>query len=89
MTQQHTSVDGSADIIYQETTVVSFNNNRITLRSGGWETRTTKRRMNQASAQFSLGYSVFQKNYEWFVDFESETLEFEDGMILNRTEVLS
>jgi len=69
---------------YHSTDVVSFDDETITLRSGGWQTNTTKTRMNQASNQFSLGFSVYQKDYEWFVDFNGETLNFEDGMTLER-----
>jgi hypothetical protein len=69
---------------YHGTCVVEFNPARIRLHSGGWRTATTKLRMNQASNQFKLGYSVYQKNHAWLVDFNGQTLPFEDGMILQR-----
>ncbi len=46
---------------YHSTDVVSFNDKTITLRTGGWNTATTRLRMNQASNQFHLGFSVYQK----------------------------
>ena len=74
--------DGShGGVTYHRTNIVSWFDGKITLRSGGWESVTTKRKMNQASNQFDLGFGVFQKNYEWFVDLPNgETVPFVDGM---------
>lgn len=69
---------------YHKTDVVTFDPYTITLRSGGWKTATTKLRMNQASNQFDLGFGVFQKNHEWYVTYQGKTLDFSDGMVLNR-----
>jgi hypothetical protein len=44
---------------------------------GRTETATTKLRMNQASNQFNLGFSVYQKDYRWYVVIpQGETVEF-------------
>jgi hypothetical protein len=71
-------------VVLHSTCVVRFNSREIELDSGGWETVTTKARMNQASNQFNLGYQVFQKDWQWYVDYKGETLEYHDGIILNR-----
>lgn len=71
-------------VIYHDTTVVKFNDAQIVLESGGWRTATTKRRMNQASNVYGLGYQVYQKDKTWYVDYQGETLEFYDGMALIR-----
>lgn len=68
---------------YHATTVVRFNGFRIVLNSGGWHTSTTKTRMNQASNQFGLGYRVFQKNFEWFVEYRGKIHDFKDRMELS------
>jgi len=68
-------------VTYQETQVVIFDDQAITLDSGGWKTNTTKTRMNQTANQFGLGFSVYQENFEWFVSTPSGvTIHFEDGM---------
>jgi hypothetical protein len=68
-------------VIYAETKIVEWRDGKITLRSGGWETVTTKRKMNQASNQFALGFGVWQKDHEWFVNLpDGDTVPFEDGM---------
>jgi len=64
--------------------VVKFNSREIILDSGGGHTQTTKARMNQASEQYDLGYQVYQRDYDWFVDYQGQTLEFYDGMVLTR-----
>jgi len=38
--------------------------------------------MNQASNQDGLGFKVYQRNYDWFVDFNGNTLPFADNMVL-------
>jgi len=75
---------GYTNLVYHSTAVVKWSPELVILNSGGWRTVTTKLRMNQASNQYGLGYSVYQKNFEWFVDFNGHTIPFEDGMILER-----
>jgi hypothetical protein len=77
--------NGTTFIQYHYTNVVAFNAKTIALNTGGWETATTKNRMNQASNQFELGYRVFAKKSRWFVEFKGQTLEFSGNeIILNR-----
>ena len=72
-------------IVYQRTAIVTFDRDSVTLRNGGWQTVTTKRKMNQASHQFGLGYSVFQKDFSWFVTLPNgATIPFMDGMTFER-----
>ena len=70
---------GSEDymvVMYWNTDIVKFNNERIILNTGGWSTVTTKLRMNQASNQFGLGYNVYQKDFNWFVEYQGKTIPF-------------
>ena len=52
---------------YHNTDAVKFDQERIELFTNGWNTKTTKLRMNQASQQLNLGYYVYQKDGEWHV----------------------
>lgn len=53
---------------YHDTDVVMVHGDgRVTLRTGGWFTATTKVRMNQAANQFGLGFQVGQKDGKWSV----------------------
>jgi len=58
---------------YHSTNVVEFDHLWITLDTGGHWTRTTKLRMNQASNEFDLGYRVYQRNFEWYVDLSDKS----------------
>lgn len=74
---------GITRVTYHQTAVVKYGNGNITLNSGGWMTPTTKKRMNQTSETFGLGFKVFQKAGAWFVDYKGNTLDFADNMQLN------
>lgn len=57
----------------------------IRLKSGGWETVTTKQRLNQASEDYHCGFHVYQKNFVWYVALKNgDTVPFKDGMKLDR-----
>ena len=72
--------DGMRVVTYHTTPIVQFNDEKIVLDSGGWKSRTTRNRMNQAANEYGLGIRVRQRNGDWFVEIGSETLPFEDGM---------
>lgn len=80
--------DGYTCVQYHNTKVVRFNDTEIILNHGGYLSNTTKLRMNQTSNQFHLDYFVYQKNYEWFVEFGGRVYEFENGMSLPRLDYI-
>jgi hypothetical protein len=81
------SEDGAIIVTYHATNVVTRGiDGTITLDTGGWFTKTTKERMNQASDQFQLGYKVWQERGAWFVryggngyPFDGDTITFKVG----------
>ena len=50
-----------------------------TLSSCGWETVTTKSRLNAIAHEFGLG-GIRQKNWQWFHVKDNKTVPFVDGM---------
>jgi len=56
-------------MVYHQTVVAAFDQStrELTLDNGGYETVTTKRRMNQFAADHNLSFDVYQENFEWFV----------------------
>tara|TARA_R110000764_G_scaffold198967_1_gene284341 strand:+ start:431 stop:724 length:294 start_codon:yes stop_codon:yes gene_type:complete len=77
--------DLGGSVIYTKTAIVKWDKKTIQLNSYGWESVTTKRKMNQASNQFNLNYTVFQKNFDWFVTQPNgETIPYFDNMIIFR-----
>lgn len=75
---------GSTYIRYHNTDVVRFNESEITLKTNGWNTATTKARMNQASNEYNLGFSVSQRKNEWYVMTPDGEIPFKDGMTIKR-----
>ena len=54
----------------------------LRLSSCGYETVTTKSRLNALLEEVKYGCRVFQKNFDWFVRYNNQTQSFFDGMIL-------
>jgi len=64
-----------------DTDIVTFKGDKIILDNGGYETRTTKARMND----YISPYYISQKNWEWYVhDIANETIiPYKNGMELS------
>ena len=58
------------------------NSQAVKLSSCGYETVTTKSRLNAILEEVKYGAKVFQKNFNWFVKYQNQTVDFIDGMIL-------
>ena len=61
---------------------LDHNTNAVKLDSCGYETVTTKSRLNAILFELKTGCKVFQKQWEWFIGNNQETKSFVDGMIL-------
>ena len=67
---------------------LDHNTNAVKLDSCGYETNTTKSRLNAILDEVKYGCRVFQKKFEWFVSYRGTTTDFIDGMILLDTQSL-
>tara|TARA_R100001510_G_scaffold38927_1_gene35337 strand:+ start:376 stop:708 length:333 start_codon:yes stop_codon:yes gene_type:complete len=56
--------------------------NSIIIKDGGWQSNTTKSRLNALLDEFSTGTRVFQKNFTWFVGYKNVSENFVSGMEL-------
>ena len=64
------------------------NNQALKLSSCGWHSVTTKSRLN-AILQGIIGCaSVFQKQFDWYLSYNNQTVDFWDGMILSGGEII-
>ena len=61
---------------------VDHSTNAVKVSSCGWQTVTTKSRLNAILSEVKYGCSVFQKQWNWYVSFRGQTQDFVDGMIL-------
>ena len=64
--------------------IATFEHNlkAVKLSSCGYQTNTTKSRLNAILDEVKYGCRVFQKNWNWFVSYNDQTQDFMDGMIL-------
>lgn len=76
--------DGNTMVTLHRTVVVEFDAERIILRTGGWDTVTTRARMNQASNQFGLGYQVYRDKGLTYVRHHDEIAILGQGATLTR-----
>ena len=64
--------------------ICTFDHNTLAVKlsSCGYETVTTKSRLNAILEEVKYGAKVFQKNFDWFVKYNDDIANFWDGMIL-------
>ena len=56
----------------------------IQLFDGGWQSKTTKSRLNAILEANGLpGERVFQRNFQWFVNYNGSPIPFFSGMRMN------
>ena len=67
---------------------LDHNTNAVKLDSCGYETVTTKSRLNAILDEVKYGCKVFQSQWNWFVSYKGTIESFTDGMILLDTQSL-
>ena len=70
--------------------IATFDHNlrAVKIDSCGYQTNTTKSRLNALLDEVKYGCKVFQKQFDWFVSYHGQTESFWDGMILLDTDTL-
>ena len=67
---------------------VDHNTNALKLSSCGWHSVTTKSRLNAILQEVIGGANVFQKQFDWYLNYNNQTVDFWDGMILSGGEII-
>ncbi len=70
------TIGNATCITYHTTEIVKFNPDTIILNFGDWDSVTTRRKMNQASRQFGLGYVVVRHKGVTYIHFCDEALQY-------------
>jgi len=75
--------DTGYKIRLHDTDIIEYNDNKIILNSGGYQTKTTRDRINK---YLPAEYHLSQKNFEWFIldKGNGKITPFIDNIILNR-----
>jgi hypothetical protein len=69
--------DTAVKIFYHSTAIVEIRDGSVILNNGGWTTRTTKLRMNQAAEFFGIDFHVFQKKSTWYTRVADDVIPFD------------
>lgn len=85
------NANGELEVQYHQTVVFQRTKvGDIILRTGGYKTATTKKRINQSFS--ALGFpavGIFQKDFEWFVRLPgNHTVPFRDGIQITADQLL-
>ena len=81
--------DGTANVYLHGNKIAEVDDNSMTIFDGGWQSNTTKSRLNALCDEFCMpGEGVFQKDFNWYVRVfvgavngqkVFKTVEFENG----------
>ena len=61
------TIDGVSYVRLHGNLIAEVDDNGIKLYDGGWQSNTTKSRLNALCDEFAFGHGVFQKNWQWFI----------------------
>jgi len=79
--------DNNCSLVYLHGNhIATVTYNKVRIFDGGWQTNTTKSRLNAIIKSLCDGrmFEVFQKNYQWFIKDAVVNVEFENGYTLPR-----
>ena len=75
--------EGVAVVRLHGNKIAEIGDDFMTLFDGGYQSKTTKSRINALMAEFcNPGECVFQKAYQWFIKANGVTVPFQSGMKL-------
>ena len=85
--QDNTAVvnaDGISFVLLYGKKIAEIGENWIRLFDGGYQTATTKSRLNAILEENGLpGEKVFQKAHKWFVNYQGAPIPFFSGMMMH------
>ena len=87
---EYNSNTDCSTIVLHRTAIAVYDhkNQALKLNSGGYTSNTTKSRLNAILSELIAGARVFQRDFNWFLNYNNVTHNFNDGMILSQGEVV-
>ena len=82
---EYNSNTNCSTVVLYNTAIATYDHNTqaLKLNTGGWQSVTTKSRLNAILQELITGARVFQKNFDWYLSYNNQTVDFWDGMILS------
>ena len=78
------SYTNSSDVYLHGNLIARIGETWMELFDGGYQSNTTKSRLNALLKAFGMeGEYIFQKNFQWFVNYQGAPIPFFSGMRLN------
>ena len=75
--------EGTSDVYLHGNRIATVGDTWIQIFDGGFQSKTTKSRLNALLSAFGMdGEYIFQKNFQWFVNYNGSPIPFFDGMRL-------
>ena len=81
---EYNSNTDCSTIVLHRTAIAVYDhkNEALKLNSGGFTTNPTKSRLNAILSEIFVGACVYQKNWDCFFNYNNQTHNFWDGMII-------
>ena len=87
--EYNSNTDCSTIVLHRTAIAVwDHKNQALKLNSGGYTSNTTKSRLNAILDQLITGARVFQRDFNWYLNYNNQTHDFMDGMILSGGEII-
>ena len=77
------NIDGVSFVYLYNNLIAMIADTWLELFDGGYQSVTTKSRLNAILSEHGTGERVYQKNFKWFVSTINGEVPFNDGIKLN------
>lgn len=74
--------NGVSEVFLHNNLIARVGDTFLQIFDGGWQSTTTKSRLNAILRAHGNGEGIFQKNFQWFMSTAQGVVAFESGMIL-------
>ena len=87
---EYNSNTNCSTVVLHRTAIAVYDHNTsaLKLNTGGWQSVTTKSRLNAILSELIAGASVFQRQFDWYLNYNNQTVDFWDNMILCGGEII-
>ena len=73
---------GNCEVYLHGNHIATVGKDFMAIYDGGYQSNTTKSRLNALLSEFRPHTRVFQKNYEWFISYAGKTFDFVSGSLV-------